>query len=159
MVGRVIATDLASEPDWSVLAVDHRPEALALLTDRAARLGVRVETRQADLADPRVITELLTSSRADVVSGAMASQIAHRAMAAVIDAGLPYCDISFMPEDFTDLSAYAVKKGVTVVADCGVAPGMSHILAARSALMLDTCDELTILVGGLPLTRTWPFDY
>lgn len=159
MVGSVIATDLAADADLHVTAVDSREGALAHLRERAERLGVgeRIETKVADLASAAVVTELARG--ADVVSGAMASGIALAAMRAVIEAGKPYCDISFMAEDFGELDALAKQRGVTVVPDCGVAPGMSHILAARTARMLDRCDELEIYVGGLPVVRTWPFDY
>ncbi len=69
------------------------------------------------------------------------------------------CDIAFVPEDSVELNALARKRGVTVVCDCGVAPGMSHILSAYAAGLLDACAKVEILVGGLPRERRWPFGY
>jgi saccharopine dehydrogenase-like NADP-dependent oxidoreductase len=157
MVGGVIATDLAGDAGLRVVVADNRPEALARCAARADRLGVRLETRLADLGDGAQVTALAKGS--DVVCGAMGSGIALGAMRAVIEAGRSYCDISFMPEDFTQLHTLAQERGVTVVPDCGVAPGMSHMLAAASAAELEACDEVDIFVGGLPVERRWPFEY
>ena len=41
-----------------------------------------------------------------------------------------------MAEDFGELNELAKKRGVTAVVDCGVAPGMSHILSAYAASQL-----------------------
>jgi len=157
MVGSVIATDIARDPHLAVTVADHRQDALDRCATRAARMGVKLTTQRADLADPAHVRALAAES--DLVCGAMASGIALAAMRAVIEAGRCYCDISFMPEDFTQLHALALSRGVTVVPDCGVAPGMSHILAAAAAAELHRCEALDIFVGGLPTVRTWPFEY
>jgi lysine 6-dehydrogenase len=157
MVGSVIATDLAADADLRVTVVDNRPEALDRCAQRAKRLGLPLQVTRDDLADPRRVHAL--AAGADVVCGAMASGIALAAMGAVIDAKRPYCDISFMPEDFLDMHDRARTASVTVVPDCGVAPGMSHALAAHCASLLDTCTHIDIFVGGLPVERRWPFEY
>jgi saccharopine dehydrogenase-like NADP-dependent oxidoreductase len=64
-----------------------------------------------------------------------------------------------MPEDFREHDAIARRAGVPVVADCGVAPGMSNLLAGWAARTLDRCDAIEILVGGLPRERHWPWQY
>jgi saccharopine dehydrogenase-like NADP-dependent oxidoreductase len=64
-----------------------------------------------------------------------------------------------MAEDFSELSEKAKAKGISAVVDCGVAPGMSHILSAYGAAQLDRCDEIEIYVGGLPRERRWPYEY
>ncbi len=79
---------------------------------------------------------------------------------AVIEAGKDLADICFLPEDPTeDLSAKAKEAGVTVVFDCGVAPGMSNLFCGESIRTFDKVDSLAIYVGGLPKVRRWPFEY
>jgi saccharopine dehydrogenase-like NADP-dependent oxidoreductase len=152
MVGSVIAQDLARDLDVTIADISDKN--LAAAEDRSQG---RIATTKADLSDPATIQRL--AANADVVCGALASHLGYAALAAVIDAGKPYCDISFMAEDFSELDAKARAKGVTAVVDCGVAPGMSHILSAYSAAQLDRCEELEIYVGGLPRERRWPYEY
>lgn len=163
MVGSVMALDLAAShaggPGLQVTIADQRHDALAAIAGRATRAGHKVITTKADLSDPAEVKRLAAS--ADVVCGALSSVIGHQALRAVIDAGKPYCDISFMPEDVVggELDALAKARGVTAVVDMGVAPGMSHLLCGYAAKLLDPCESLEIYVGGLPRERRWPFEY
>lgn len=152
MVGGIMASDMAR--DFEVTIADIREEALSAA---AARAPGRIRTVRADLSDPAAVTRLAAGF--DVVIGALSSRIGFAALRAVIEAGRPYCDISFMAEDFLELDQLAKRAGVTCVTDCGVAPGMSNILAAHGAAMLDRCERIEIYVGGLPRERRWPFDY
>ena len=152
MVGSVIAADLARDHDVTIADLSERNLGAA-----KARGGPRLRTVREDLSDGAAVTRL--ASGADVVCGALASHLGYNALAAVIEAGRPYCDISFMAEDFSELSGRAKAKGVTAVVDFGVAPGMSHVLSAYAAAQLDRCDQIEIYVGGLPRERRWPFEY
>src|SRR5580658_5289974 len=96
---------------------------------------------------------------AGMVGSAMAMDLRRTSGFAVIEAGRPYCDISFMPEDAWELDGLAKQHGVCAVIDCGVAPGVSNLLVGHGAAQLDTCERAEILVGGLPVVRTWPFEY
>jgi saccharopine dehydrogenase-like NADP-dependent oxidoreductase len=154
MVGSVMALDLASDPGFEVTVADVRDEALARV---AAKAPGRIRTLKVDLGSPEAIRS--TVAPFDIVLGALSSRIGFGALKAVIEAGKPYCDISFMAEDFLELDALARKAGVTCVTDCGVAPGMSNILAAHAALLLKPCHRIEIFVGGLPRERRWPFEY
>jgi lysine 6-dehydrogenase len=53
----------------------------------------------------------------------------------------------------------AVKQGVTVVPDCGLAPGMVNILAGEGIRRLDTTESVKIYVGGLPQHPEPPINY
>jgi lysine 6-dehydrogenase len=57
------------------------------------------------------------------------------------------------------LSAKARKAGVTVVPDCGLAPGMVSILAADGVARLERTDSIRIRVGGLPRHPKPPLNY
>jgi saccharopine dehydrogenase-like NADP-dependent oxidoreductase len=64
-----------------------------------------------------------------------------------------------MPQDAWELDDLAKSNGVTAIVDCGVAPGMSNLLAGYGAAQLDECERIEIYVGGLPRERRWPFQY
>jgi saccharopine dehydrogenase-like NADP-dependent oxidoreductase len=149
-----MAWDLSQDRDLSVSIADINEHNLRAA---ATRCCGRVATVRADLSDTRELARL--ASGFEVVVGALSSHLGFGALGAVIDAGRPYCDISFMAEDFAGLNKRAKDAGVTAVVDCGVAPGMSHLLSAYAAARLDSCESIEIYVGGLPRERRWPFEY
>ncbi len=151
-VGKVIARDLAEEPGYTVTVADRRASYLEKLSDQ---LGC--ETICADLSQPRTITQ--TVEGFDLAVGALPGAMGLATMEAIIEAGVSAIDISFMPEDPTVLDKKAKEKGVTVVFDFGVAPGMSNILAAWGARRLAPARHLSIMVGGLPYVRHQPWEY
>jgi saccharopine dehydrogenase-like NADP-dependent oxidoreductase len=156
MVGSVAAADLAATPGLEVTVADM---GAASLERARRRSGGRVRTLRADAGGAAKAKALVRRTKADAVLGALPSRFGYDVMRGVIEAGVPYVDISFMPEDFREHDRLARKAGVPVVADCGVAPGMSNMLAGWAARTLDRCDTIEILVGGLPRTRHWPWQY
>jgi lysine 6-dehydrogenase len=57
------------------------------------------------------------------------------------------------------LHAEAQKKGITVIPDCGLAPGMVNILAEYGISRLDSVDSVRIFVGGIPENPEPPLNY
>jgi lysine 6-dehydrogenase len=57
------------------------------------------------------------------------------------------------------LNAAAAKAGVSIIPDCGLAPGMVSVLAAWGLRRFDWADTVRIRVGGLPLVPKEPFEY
>ncbi|MHC4108971.1 MAG: saccharopine dehydrogenase family protein [Planctomycetota bacterium] len=154
MVGSVMAADLAEDPDFQVAVADVRPQALRAA---AARAKGEVATVEVDFADPEHLQRVVEPY--DIVLGALPSAIAFGGLRAVIEAGKCFCDIAFMPEDPLELDEAARSRGVTAVVDCGVAPGMSNMLAGYADVTLDPCRRLAIYVGGLPRWPRPPFYY
>lgn len=95
---------------------------------------------------------------ADLVMGAAPGALGYRTMERVIGAGKNMVDISFCPEDFMQLDPLAREKGVTVVADMGVAPGMCNALLGYHEQRMKV-ESYRCLVGGLPFSREWPLEY
>jgi lysine 6-dehydrogenase len=153
MVGAVMALDLASDLDRSVVLVDLDSPRL----EAAKRQNDRLEVKKADLSDPAVVRGL--AEEADLVLGALPSRFGYEALKAVIGTGKPYCDITFMPEDAWLLDEAAKASGTVAVVDCGVAPGMSNLLAGLAAERLTPCRSIVIRVGGLPVARRLPWQY
>ncbi len=152
MIGRVVARDLAADADLAVQICDIDAAALASLA-----AVPRVERVVADVCAPGVLESLI--AQADVVVGAMPSHLALATLRRVIAAGKPCVDIAFMAEDATALNDVAVEGGVAVVVDCGVAPGLTNVLAGYELARFDRVDRFRFYVGGLPVERRWPFSY
>jgi saccharopine dehydrogenase-like NADP-dependent oxidoreductase len=154
MVGSLMAADMARDGEFEVTIADVRPDALRRAQQRAS---FPLRAIEADLSDPAILSR--TIAPFDIVLGAMASRFGQQTLRTVIEARKNYCDITFMAEDAIDLDPLARQHGVTAVVDCGVAPGMSNLLAGHGATLLDECTSIEIYVGGLPRVRTWPYQY
>ena len=150
MVGSAIAMDLASR--HHVTAFDVSSANLDLLKKR----NPRIETQKADLRDYSNYPQLLTSF--DIVVTAVPGFMGYKTLEAAINCKKNIVDISFFPEDVLQLDKLAKEKGVTVITDCGVAPGMSNFIVGRYNEEMKI-DALEIYVGGLPKVRKKPFQY
>lgn len=144
LVGRAIVHDLSREGDVTV--VDRDGGTLAALRPPAP-----VRTVAADVLQPGTLAALATN--ADLIVSAVPGHIGFRTLEAAIRTGRPVVDISFFPEDALALDGPARECGVTAVVDCGVAPGLSHMLAGAVGREM-TLDRYECLVGGLPVDRT-----
>lgn len=152
MIGSAVAFDLSRDAAFAVTVADLSPGRLAAI---ASRTGAR--PLQVDLSRPDAVRA--AAADFDLLVGALPSAVGYQTMAAVIDAGRNYVDISFMADDALALDAEARAKGVTVVADCGIAPGVSNMMVGYAAAQLDACEQVDICVGGLPRERRWPYEY
>jgi lysine 6-dehydrogenase len=149
MVGRAIASDLSRE--HSVISADIDTEALELLARRAS-----VETMQADLTLPSSIERAVSGCQMAV--NAVPGFMGYAALETLIGLGMNVVDIAFFPEDSAPLDALAKQKGVVAVTDMGVAPGMCNVILGHHNSTMKV-DSYHCIVGGLPVRRTWPWEY
>ncbi|HEY8212268.1 MAG TPA: saccharopine dehydrogenase C-terminal domain-containing protein, partial [Myxococcaceae bacterium] len=153
MVGSAMAADLAPRSEFQVTVVDGRAESL----ERVQRKLGSVRTQRADLSTTEGL--MAAVGQADLVLGALSSTLGLRTLQALVEAGRTYCDISFMAENAWELNELARQKGATAVVDCGVAPGVSNLLAGYATALLEKTESIEIYVGGLPAERRWPYEY
>lgn len=148
LVGKAMAIDLAQ--NFDVTAVDINDEALKALEAHA------IKTAKIDFSNLQLLSS--TIQPFDLVIGAVPGFMGLQTAKTVIEAGKNMVDISFFPEDPFLLDELAKKNNVTIVTDCGVAPGMGNIILsyhnARMKIHTYEC-----LVGGLPVVREWPYEY
>ncbi|NLG61347.1 MAG: saccharopine dehydrogenase [Candidatus Cloacimonetes bacterium] len=79
-----------------------------------------------------------------------------------VEAGIHYCDLggnTAIVFDQLKLDDEATKRGISVIPDCGLAPGMVNILAAKGIESMDRADTVKIRVGGLPQNPEPPLNY
>jgi lysine 6-dehydrogenase len=79
-----------------------------------------------------------------------------------VEAGVHFCDLGGNTEivfQQKQLDAEAKKKNITVIPDCGLAPGMVNILAEYGIQQLDETKSVKIYVGGLPQEPEPPLNY
>lgn len=148
LVGKAIAMDLASS--YNVTAADNNEQALQALSAR------NISTLKLDFTDRQAVKEAITPF--DVVVGAVPGFLGFGIARAVIEVGKNMVDISFFPEDPFQLDDLAKQHNVTIVTDCGVAPGMGNIILGYHNQLM-TVTNYECLVGGLPVEREWPYEY
>jgi saccharopine dehydrogenase-like NADP-dependent oxidoreductase len=147
-----MARDLAADKDVRVTAVDFSSQAL----DRLKKFR-RIKTVREDLTDTHNVKNVIQD--ADLVISAVPGFMGFKTLQAVLEAGKTAVDIAFFPEDPFALDKLAKARGLVAVVDCGVAPGMSSILAAHAVTKLDKTRTIKIYVGGLPEIREYPYEY
>ena len=152
MVGATLVRDLAEDSTLSVRCVDADADRLAVIAESPG-----VETLRADLRSAKKLASVIQD--ADLVMGALPSDMGLAALETIIRAKKPYCDISLMPEGVWGLDELAIEHGVTAIVDCGLAPGLSNLIAAHACRALDHAERLEIYAGGLPKIRQWPYEY
>jgi len=149
LVGSAIAIDLSK--NHQVTSTDINDESLKTLKNFP-----EIQKLKTDLNNEDELKKLVQD--VDLVIGAVPGFMGYNTMKTVIEAGKNMVDISFMPEDFLQLDSLAKKNRVTVIADCGVAPGMGNIILGFHNANMDV-NLYECLVGGLPVIREWPYEY
>ncbi|MEM8931222.1 MAG: saccharopine dehydrogenase C-terminal domain-containing protein [Acidobacteriota bacterium] len=150
-VGAAIVRDLAADSAFEVTVVDASERTLATFGD------IEVACRRADLSSPDAVRDVVAEH--DLVIGAVPGPMGFATVRAVIEAGVDIVDISFFEEDAFELDALARERGVTVLVDCGVAPGASNLALGHAETTFDRVDRFVCHVGGLPTARHWPWEY
>ena len=153
-IGSVMAKDFASSIEGSRLTLADIDEGRA--REAAAAID-GADWTTIDTTDHQILVEKL--GEYDMALVALPGDYGYRTLKAAIEAKVDVLDISFTPEDPSELDDAAKAAGVTVIPDCGVAPGLSNILVGYSASRLDVVKQAHIMVGGIPETQVPPLGY
>lgn len=149
MVGRAMAIDLSMK--HKVTSADIDEKSLDLLSGHPSVIKKILDVTNNDKLSDAIMDH-------DIVISAVPGFLGLQTMKQVIKQKKNLVDISFLPEDVLHLDPLAKENGVTVVMDCGVAPGMPNYIAGyHNEKML--IREFEYMVGGLPKNRKPPFEY
>jgi lysine 6-dehydrogenase len=149
MVGSAIAIDLSKVFD--VTSADINLDNLDHLSRKH-----NIKTIQFDISASEELKEIIREF--DLVVCAVPGFMGYKTLEAAIEAGKDIVDISFMPEDTMQLDALARMHNVTVICDCGVAPGMPNMIVGYYNEIMEIT-HFDYCVGGLPKERKFPFEY
>jgi len=157
--GSACAYDLLQDKDVTEVRladvhVGHLPEFLAPYS------GPRLIPTPLDVRDHSAVSGAMR--QCDAVMSAIPYYFNYDMARLAVDAGVHFCDLGGNTEIVfkqKELDAEAREKNITVVPDCGLAPGMVNILAEYGIKQLDTVDSVKIFVGGLPQHPEPPLNY
>jgi len=155
-IGSVAAEDLAKSMSSFEVVVADKNEARA--EDVAKKISrSNVSHIRLDAVNHKEVVSALKDF--DFAMGFLPGKLGYRLAKACIAAGKNLVDVSYMPENPLTLNDEAIRANVTIVPDCGLAPGISNILVGYAAAKLDRVQTVHIMVGGLPEKPTTPLGY
>jgi lysine 6-dehydrogenase len=155
-IGSVAAADLSEKmPSVEVVVSDKDEKRAKAVAERLGTKNISAVPIDASSHD-QLVRDL---EPFDIILGFLPGNLGYRLMQACIDTGKDLVDVSFMAENPLTLNEKAVKAGVTIIPDCGLAPGMSNLLVGHATSELDSTKTVEMMVGGLPEKPVPPLEY
>jgi len=151
---------LQSESVSQVTLADLRPDHLPPFLAERGDWGGRLRTVRLDVTDPVAVQEILRGQTS--VMSAIPYYYNGPMARAAVEAGCHFSDLGGNTEivfEQKKLHEQALARRVSVIPDCGLAPGMVNILAAEGIRRLDRADKVKVYVGGLPQQPEPPLNY
>ncbi|HEX6038712.1 saccharopine dehydrogenase family protein [Longimicrobium sp.] len=156
--GSACAYDLLAYTDHDVVLADINVDNLPAFLQ--PYLGNRLTAVKVDANDRAGVRQVMNGVSATM--SAFPYYFNLGMTVAAIEAGSHFCDLggnTQIVQDQKALASRAMEKGVSVVPDCGLAPGMVNILAEHGIAQLDEVHSVRIKVGGLPQKPEPPLNY
>lgn len=158
MMGSAVAYDLAmTNPNDEVILADID---LQTGSNAAMRIGPNVKPLQLDVRDESNLIRTISGS--DAVVSAVSYAVNYALTKAAIQARVHMCDLggnNEVVQKQLNLGSEAKENGVTIIPNCGLAPGLINILAMEGAKDFDELDSIQLRVGGLPQHPHPPLNY
>lgn len=157
--GSACAYDLLQNPDVTEvrladLHVEHLHEFLAPYS------GKRLVPTPVDVRDKSATVALMR--QADATMSAIPYYFNLELAKLAVEAGTHFSDLGGNTQivfEQKKLHAEAQKKNISIIPDCGLAPGMVNILAEYGISRMDQVQSVKIFVGGIPEDPEPPLNY
>jgi saccharopine dehydrogenase-like NADP-dependent oxidoreductase len=149
MVGSAMCADLAK--NFEATCADYSADVLKSLEEK-----LKIKTIQCDFSNTEEVKKVIAPF--DLVVGSVPGFLGFEVLKTIIESKKNCVDISFFPENALELDELAKKNNVTVIVDCGVAPGMCNMIAGYHHKRMKM-QSYECLVGGLPIVRKKPYEY
>lgn len=157
--GSACAYDLLQRPEVErVTLADLHPERLAAFLKK--KKTKRLVTARLDARKSASLRKLMRGH--DAVMNALPYYFNYPVAKLAVASGLHCADLGGNTEIVQKqktLHKAAQKKKVSVIPDCGLAPGMVNIIAAEGIRRVGDAESVKIYVGGLPQTPEPPLNY
>jgi len=157
LMGATIARDLVKSKrvDYvTICDVDRRRLRELSRKEHSPKLIIKVH----DVRKRSETVRLLKES--DVGVGALPHGLSDYAIHATINARVDFVDLIFgWRFGQGEVSSACRRRGITIIPACGLAPGLTNILAMAATEELRRVDEVHIKVGGIPEKPCPPLNY
>ncbi len=158
LMGRGAAFNLArNDAVKEVIVADRDLKSAEAL---AAEMGPKVVAELVDAADRKQLKVLF--AKVDTVTSEVSYKLNLLHTEVAIATGTHLCDLGGnlkVVEKQLKLHDKAKDAGITVIPDCGLAPGLANVLARAGIDYLTSTDSVKIRVGGLQQEPRPPLNY
>ncbi|WP_313894237.1 saccharopine dehydrogenase C-terminal domain-containing protein [Psychrobacillus sp.] len=160
LMGKEAARDLVLSPNVEkVLLCDLDVGQANMFKEKLQ--NAKIEVLRLDANEDKEIIAIM--KQVDVVINALFYSFNEKIAKLAVETGVHSIDLGGHIGGATDavlsLEEKAKEKGVTLIPDLGVAPGMINILAGHGASKLDKVSGIHLYVGGIPVEPEGVFQY
>jgi lysine 6-dehydrogenase len=157
--GTACASDLLNDSNVElVLLADLQQPALPRFLQDVA--GPRLETLALDVRDEQAVRAAF--ARCDGVLSAIPYYFNGTLARLAVECGVHFADLggnTAIVQQQKQLDAQAKAKGISIIPDTGLAPGMVNVIAQHGIDQFDTVESVKLFVGGLPQVPEPPLGY
>jgi len=158
-MGSAVAYDLARTAD--VEAVTLADVDLRRAEEAAARIATaKVRPLRLDVEASNDIVDVMRQHESVIAATTFRHNVA--LTKAAIEAGVHLCDLGGNDEVVQQQLAFdsaAKQRDVLIIPNCGLAPGLANVLAARGIEEFESVETAQLRVGGLPQHPRPPLNY
>lgn len=157
-MGRGAAFDLVKNDEVEQVIVADIDEGTA--NRLAKEMGPKVIAKKVDARNRGQLESVF--SKVDSVASCVSYTLNLLHTEVAIETGTHMCDLGgniHVVREQLALHEKAKDAGITIVPDCGLAPGLTSVLARAGIESLDKVESVRIRVGGLPQEPRPPLDY
>jgi len=158
LMGRGAAYDLVNQDSVEQVIVADIDSGCA--ETLAQEMGSKAIAETVDATKKAQLVKVF--SKVDSVISAVSYKVNLLHTQVAIETGTHLCDLGgnkFIVDEQIELNDQAKDAGITVVPDCGLAPGMVSVLAREGIEYLDRVEDVKIRVGGLQQDPRPPLNY
>ena len=160
-IGASVVRELSTRSDdvTRVQVCDMRSQALQALHEQVDDSG-SLRSFQVDIRDTGVLSQIVQGS--DCVISCVPAEHNPELAELCLDVGVHFCDLGgndALVEKELALHERAREKGVWVVPNCGLAPGLVNVLCLYGIEQLDHAEAAHLRVGDVPLHPNPPFNF
>jgi saccharopine dehydrogenase-like NADP-dependent oxidoreductase len=155
-IGSILARHLSEKkPSVKIVISDASRENIERVVEAIDRNNV--QPFQLDLYDYDRLVKIMGDF--DLVAGLAPGKLGYYTIKAAVEAKVNLVDLSYLSEDPLLFDSEASRANITIIPDCGVAPGLSNILVGRAYSLLESVSNVRMFIGGLPQERIPPLEY
>ena len=158
MMGKAAAYFLSKKEDISEIILADREMERA--QEVATQFGRKINPTAFDASSKEQVKDLMKGCAVAIGATSYEHNLVYSK--AAIETGCSFIDLGgnhdVVDEEFA-MNEEAKKAGVTIIPDCGLAPGLVSILSAKAMEKLDEVDSIKIRVGGIPTDPKPPLNY
>ncbi len=145
--GKAALHDLANSPDITeIIAVDANYADLTAYVQSLS--NDKIKPVQLDVRDEAAVSTVM--QKVDVVIVLLPQGFRVQMLKLAIENGIHFVETSYALPEYADLGQLAEAKGITILPECGLDPGIDLVLAGQAIRELDEVHELHAYGTGVP---------